>query len=109
MLKQKSAIGNNIKKYQNKLGIFQDALSRRKNLAFHAIVKIEAGSTLDLGIETVIKSADALGMSLDDLYPMKYGEAVAMLFYRAKKHRREIIFFRIKDNLLEPKKIARLS
>ncbi len=85
MLKQKSAIGNNIKKYQNKLGIFQDALSRRKNLAFHAIVKIEAGSTPDPIIETVTKIADALNMSLDDLYPMKYGEAAARAILQGEK------------------------
>ena len=67
MSKQKSAIGENIKKYRNKLGISQDVLSKRANLAFHTIAKIEAGSTPDPRIETVKKIADALGVSLDDL------------------------------------------
>jgi len=67
MSKQKSTIGNNIKKYRNKLGISQDVLSKRANLAFHTIAKIEAGSTPDPRIETVKKIADALGVSLDDL------------------------------------------
>lgn len=47
MSKQKSTIGDNIKKYRNKLGISQDVLSKRANLAFHTIAKIEAGSTPD--------------------------------------------------------------
>jgi transcriptional regulator with XRE-family HTH domain len=67
MSKQKSIIGDNIKKYRNKLGISQDVLSKRANLAFHTIAKIEAGSTPDPRIETVKKIADALGVSLDDL------------------------------------------
>jgi len=67
MSKQKSTIGDNIKKYRNKLGISQDVLSKRANLAFHTIAKIEAGSTPDPRIETVKKIADALGVSIDDL------------------------------------------
>lgn len=67
MSKQESTIGENIKKYRQKLGISQDILSKRANLAFHTIAKIEAGSTPDPRIETVKKIADALGVSLDDL------------------------------------------
>ena len=67
MSKEKSTIGKNIKKYRNKLGISQDTLSKKANLAFHTIAKIEAGSTPNPTIETVKKIADALGVSLDDL------------------------------------------
>jgi transcriptional regulator with XRE-family HTH domain len=67
MTKEKNSITHNIKKYRNKLGISQDVLSKRANLAFHTIAKIEAGSTRDPRIETVKKIADALGVSLDDL------------------------------------------
>ena len=67
MSKQEATIGENIKKYRNKLGISQDVLSKRANLAFHTIAKIEAGSTPNPTIETVKKIADALGVSLDDL------------------------------------------
>jgi transcriptional regulator with XRE-family HTH domain len=67
MDKEKNNIARNIKKYRNKLGISQDALSKKANLAFHTIAKIEAGSTPDPRIETVKKIADALGVSLDDL------------------------------------------
>lgn len=67
MSNEKSRIGDNIRKYRKKLDISQDALSKRANLAFHTIAKIEAGATPDPRIETVKKIADALGVSLDDL------------------------------------------
>jgi len=65
--KNKSKIGNNIKRLRLKLGISQDTLSKKANLAFHTIAKIEAGSTPNPTIDTVKKIADALGVSLDDL------------------------------------------
>jgi len=67
MSNEKSTISGNIKKYRNKLDISQDVLSKRANLAFHTIAKIEAGSTPNPTIDTVKKIADALGVSLDDL------------------------------------------
>jgi transcriptional regulator with XRE-family HTH domain len=67
MLKEKSLIGKNIKKYRKLAGISQDVLSKKANLAFHTIAKIEAGSTLNPTIDTVKKIADALGVSLDNL------------------------------------------
>ena len=65
--KNKSKIGKNIKKYRLKLDMSQDALSKKADLAFHTIAKIESGSTLDPRIETVKSIADALGVLLDDL------------------------------------------
>ncbi len=56
-----------MKKYRKKLGISQDILSKRADLAYHTIAKIEAGSTTDPRIETVKKIADALGVTIDDL------------------------------------------
>ena len=67
MSNEKSTIGDNIKKHRNKLGISQDVLSKRANLAFHTIAKIEAGATPNPTIDTVKKIAGALGVSLDDL------------------------------------------
>ena len=67
MANEKSTIGDNIKKYRNKLDILQDQFSKKADLAFQTIVKIEAGSTPNLTIDTVKKIADALGVSLDDL------------------------------------------
>jgi len=67
MSKEKFAIGENIKKYRKLAGISQDQLSKKANLAFHTIAKIEAGSTPNPTIDTVKKIADALDVSLDVL------------------------------------------
>lgn len=66
--KQKqSKIGENIRKFRNKLGLSQDVLSKKTNLAFHTIAKIESGVTPDPRIDTVKKIADALDITLNDL------------------------------------------
>ena len=55
MSKEKSTIAENIKKYRKLAGISQDQLSKKADLAFHTIAKIEAGSTPNPTIETVAK------------------------------------------------------
>lgn len=67
MSRPESRIGGNVKKYRKKLGISQDSLSKKANLAFHTVAKIEAGATPNPTINTVKKLADALGVSLDRL------------------------------------------
>jgi len=67
MSKKKSLISINIKRIRNKLGISQDTLSKRANLAFHTVAKIEVGSTPNPRIETVKSIAEALGVGVDDL------------------------------------------
>jgi transcriptional regulator with XRE-family HTH domain len=63
----KSKIGATIRKIRNKHGLSQDTLSKRANLAFHTIAKIESGATPNPTIDTVKKIADALGVTLNDL------------------------------------------
>lgn len=67
MSTRKSEIGKKIKKYRKKLGISQDTLSKKADLAFHTIAKIETGATPNPTIDTVKKIADALGVGVDDL------------------------------------------
>jgi len=67
MSKNKSSIGENIRKYRLKKEMSQDRLSKLADVAFHTIVKIESGDTPNPTIETVRKIADALGVSIDDL------------------------------------------
>jgi len=67
MSNEKTKIGNNIKKYRNKLGSSQDVPLKKADLAFHTIAKIEAGSTLNPSIDTVKEIADTLNVSLGDL------------------------------------------
>ena len=68
MSKEKFTIEENIKKYRNKLGISQDALSKKANLAFHTIVKVETGENPNPTVETLKKIAKALGVSVSDLF-----------------------------------------
>ena len=67
MSNKKTTMGNNIKKYREKLGISQDKLSKLAGMTFHTIAKIESGATPDPRIETVKKIANGLGVSIDDL------------------------------------------
>lgn len=67
MPKNVSTIGENLKKLRLKAGLSQDVLSKRADLAFHTISKIEAGATPNPTIDTVKKLADALGVSLDEI------------------------------------------
>ena len=67
MSKNRSGIGENIRKYRLKKEMSQDRLSKLADVAFHTIVKIESGDTSNPTIETVRKIADALGVSIDDL------------------------------------------
>ena len=60
-------IGENIKKYQNKLGISQDKLSKLAGVTLHTLTKIETGATSDPRIETLKKIAKGLNVSVDDL------------------------------------------
>ncbi len=57
-------IRDDIKKYRNKLGISQDVLSKKADLAFHTIAKIEAGSTPNPTIDIVKKSRTLLASQL---------------------------------------------
>jgi len=63
----KSKIGENMKKYRKKQGLSQDVLSKKADLAFHTIAKIEVGATPNPTIDTVKKIADALGVAIDEL------------------------------------------
>jgi len=67
MKKEKSKIGEVIKKLRLESGISQDVLSKKADLSFHTISKIEAGATPNPTIDTVKKIAGALGVTLDEL------------------------------------------
>lgn len=65
--KNQSKIGENIRRLRLYNKMSQDSLSKKADLAFYTISKIEAGSTPNPTIETVKKIADALNVSLDEL------------------------------------------
>ena len=67
MSKEKSMIGETIRKYRLQKGMSQDKLSKLADVAFHTVVKIESGKTPNPTIDTVKKIAAALDISVDEL------------------------------------------
>jgi transcriptional regulator with XRE-family HTH domain len=60
-------LSENIKKYRAKLGLTQEALARKANISYNTIIKLESKGITDPRMETLIKVADALEISLDKL------------------------------------------
>ena len=64
-------ISKRIKDLRGKAKISQDKLSKKANIPFSTLVKIESGYTPNPSMETLIKIADAFGTSLDELVGRK--------------------------------------
>jgi transcriptional regulator with XRE-family HTH domain len=62
-----SSIAQNIKKKRKELGLSQDKLSKRADVAYNTVVKIESGENSNPTIETLRKIAKALNVGVDDL------------------------------------------
>lgn len=57
----------NLAKLRKEKGLTQEGLARKANISYHTLVKLESNGIENPKIETVIKLADALGISLDTL------------------------------------------
>ena len=64
-------LSENIKKYRNKLGLTQEALARKANISYNTIIKLESKGIKDPRMETLIKLAKALDVSIDRLVSKK--------------------------------------
>ena len=62
-----ATIGENIKKYRNKLGLTQDDLVRKSGVKHTTLTKIEGDFVKKPGVQMVAKIAKALGVSVEDL------------------------------------------
>jgi transcriptional regulator with XRE-family HTH domain len=60
-------LSENIKKFRRKKGLSQDKLAKLADVTHTTLVKIESGANDNPTIKTLIKIADALGVSLDKL------------------------------------------
>jgi len=60
-------LSKRIKELRAKNKLSQDQLSKRANLPFSTLAKIESGYTPNPSMETLIKIADAFGVGIDDL------------------------------------------
>ncbi|MCX5696812.1 MAG: helix-turn-helix transcriptional regulator [Candidatus Omnitrophica bacterium] len=57
----------NLAKLRKEKGLTQEGLARKANISYHTLVKLESNGIENPKIETVIKLADALGISVDTL------------------------------------------
>ncbi len=57
----------NLAKLRKQKGLTQEGLARKADISFHTIIKLESGGIKNPKIETVIKLADALDVSIDKL------------------------------------------
>ena len=64
-------LSQRIKELRSKSKISQDKLSKKADIPFSTLVKIEAGYTPNPSMETLIKIADAFGIGLDELLGRK--------------------------------------
>jgi len=60
-------IGDKIKQLRNKQGLTQDKLARKSDLPYTTLTKIESNVITKPTIQTVMKIAKGLGISIDDL------------------------------------------
>lgn len=57
----------NLKKLRNKKGWSQERLAREAGISYQTLIKIEQNRIKNPRLETLIKLAKALGVSIDDL------------------------------------------
>ena len=57
----------NIKKLRNKKGWSQEKLAREADISYQTLIKIEQDRIKNPKLQTLVKLAKALGVSLDDL------------------------------------------
>ena len=64
-------LGKRIKELRKRFKITQDKLSKKADIHYSTLAKIESGYTPNPSIETLIKIADAFGVGVDELLGRK--------------------------------------
>lgn len=60
-------LSKRLKEFRRKAGWSQQKLAERAGLSYNAVTKIEQGAAKKPTIQTMIKIADAFGVSIDEL------------------------------------------
>jgi len=60
-------LAKKLKELRKQAGLSQQKLAEKAGLSYNAITKLEQGAAKQPTIQTVIKLADAFGVSLDEL------------------------------------------
>lgn len=68
---QAKMIANRLKELRKKAGWSQQKLAEKSGLSYNTITKIEQGAATKPTIQTIIRIADAFGVSLDELIGRK--------------------------------------
>ena len=64
---KQETIGKKIKKRRHELKLMQEGLARKADVSYTTFVKIESGVVKSPSIQTIMKIADGLEISLDQL------------------------------------------
>ncbi|MFC1546443.1 helix-turn-helix domain-containing protein [bacterium] len=64
-------LGDRIKKYRKQLGLSQEKLAMKSEVSYTALIKIEQGKAKQPTIQTIMKLAEALDISIDELVGRK--------------------------------------
>ncbi len=60
-------LSENLKKFRQQKGLTQEALSRKADVSYNTIIKIESGVVTNPRMDNLMKLADALDVSMDKL------------------------------------------
>ena len=60
-------ISINIRKFREKAGMTQEALARKADISYNTLVKLESGAVTNPRMDNLMKLADALDVSMDQL------------------------------------------
>lgn len=61
----------NLAKLRKEKGLTQEGLARKANISYHTLIKLESSGIKNPKIETVVKLAEVLRISLDELVGLK--------------------------------------
>ena len=56
----------NLSKLRKEKGLTQEGLARKADISYHTLIKLESGGIKNPKIETILKLAKVLNVSLDD-------------------------------------------
>ncbi|MDD3794208.1 MAG: helix-turn-helix transcriptional regulator [Candidatus Gracilibacteria bacterium] len=65
--KDKNILGSNIKKLRNKLELTQEQLSKKADISYTSLTKIETGVIKEPSVYTIAKIAKAFDVSIESL------------------------------------------
>jgi len=61
----------NLVKLRKEKNLTQEGLARKAGISYHTLIKLESGGIKNPKAETILKLADALGTSTDELFNRK--------------------------------------